>query len=124
MMNNQVEIGQADVKCLPDMYTPVLDVDEIGALDMEVDGPYVKANFSGGYVLRPRHDRVHAVVTFAFIGIFLITIILAFVVIMGFSNDWAATKDLLQLILPAEIALAGSTMGFYFGSRTNRSDHR
>jgi hypothetical protein len=124
MMNNQVEIGQANAKCIPDIYTPVLDVDETGALDTEADGPYIKTNFPRSYALRPRHDRVNAVVTFAFIGIFLTTIILAFVVIMGFSQDWAATKDLLQLILPAEIALAGSTMGFYFGSRTNRSDRR
>jgi hypothetical protein len=124
MMNNQAEIGQANTKCIPDIYTPVLDIDETGALDTEADGPYVKANLPRGYALRPRHDRTHAVVTLAFVGIFLITIILAFVVIMGFSNDWTATKDLLQLILPAEFALAGSTMGFYFGSRTNRSDRR
>jgi|GEM_PF-6981443 len=104
--------------------TPVLDVGEIGPLNIEVDGPYVEANFSRDYDPRPQHDRVRAVVAFSFVGIFLITIILAFIVIMGFSNDWTNTKDLLQLILPAETALIGSAIGFYFGTQAAGSDRR
>jgi len=32
-------------------------------------------------------------------------------------SDWAQTKDLLLLIVPAETGLLGSAVGFYFGSR-------
>ena len=33
------------------------------------------------------------------------------------SERWAAVKDLLQILLPAEMGLLGSAAGFYFGSR-------
>ncbi len=34
-----------------------------------------------------------------------------------FDLGWDRTKELLQMLLPAEIAFLGSAVGFYFGTR-------
>jgi O-antigen/teichoic acid export membrane protein len=49
-------------------------------------------------------------------GIFTLTVLASFVVVICFNAEWASAKDLLQLLLPAETALLGSAIGFYFGS--------
>ncbi len=51
----------------------------------------------------------------------VLTAILALTIIGAFigalSSNWPNVKELLQLILPAETALLGGAVGFYFGSR-------
>lgn len=64
-------------------------------------------------------DWVRAVTNFSFLGIFAVTIILSFCAAIWRGSDWTNVKDLLQLLLPAETALLGSAVGFYFGSQTN-----
>jgi hypothetical protein len=52
---------------------------------------------------------------FTFVIILFVTIIWAFIDAAG--PAWKQAKDLLQLLLPAETALLGSAVGFYFGTR-------
>jgi hypothetical protein len=54
---------------------------------------------------------------FTFVIILLVTIIWAFIDASG--SHWGNAKELLQLLLPAETALLGSAVGFYFGTRTS-----
>ena len=64
-----------------------------------------------------QHDIVRTIVTCSFILIFFLTVIASFVIIMWFSSNWVSAKELIQLLLPAETALMGSAIGFYFGSQ-------
>ncbi|HEY4037151.1 MAG TPA: hypothetical protein VGL94_24610 [Ktedonobacteraceae bacterium] len=64
-----------------------------------------------------QHDVVRTIITCSFILIFSLTILGSFVVVIWFNSNWASTKELVQLLLPAETALMGSAIGFYFGSQ-------
>ena len=59
---------------------------------------------------------MRALLAWSFIVIFGLTVCWAF---GNVSNEttWTNTKELLQLLLPAESALLGSAVGYYFGSR-------
>lgn len=52
---------------------------------------------------------------------FSLVVLLGLVIILGFAKlgtkAWTNTKEFLDVIFPALIALLGSAMGFYFGSR-------
>jgi hypothetical protein len=67
-----------------------------------------------------RTDYVRAGLTFGLLAIF--ALVLGFA---GFetSNDkvWANAKEFLNIALPAVSGLLGSVIGFYFGSRSDRS---
>ena len=60
-------------------------------------------------------EVVRSLLAFTFVIILVLTIVFAFQNVGG--PNWANTKELLQLLLPAETALLGSAVGFYFGSR-------
>ena len=64
-----------------------------------------------------QHDIVRTIITCSFILIFFLTIIASFVIVIWFNSSWASAKELIQLLLPAETALMGSAIGFYFGSQ-------
>ena len=49
-----------------------------------------------------------------------LTIVWSFIKVDAGGKTWANTKDLLELLLPAETALLGSAVGFYFGSQRSR----
>src|SRR6266496_3196825 len=70
-----------------------------------------------GYDRQRSFDRVRGTTTYISVGIFALTVLLAFIAIF-FSSSWANAKELLQLIIPAETALIGSAVGFYFGSKS------
>jgi hypothetical protein len=69
--------------------------------------------------LQERHlwaqELVRSSLALALTAILALTIIGAF--IGALSPSWPNVKELLQLILPAETALLGGAVGFYFGSR-------
>jgi hypothetical protein len=69
--------------------------------------------------LQERHlwaqELVRSSLALALTAILGLTIIGAFV--GALSSNWPNVKELLQLILPAETALLGGAVGFYFGSR-------
>lgn len=58
---------------------------------------------------------VRALLAFAFVFIFAGTIWAAFRCVGG--PNWKDAKELLELLLPAETALLGGAIGFYFGTR-------
>jgi hypothetical protein len=60
-------------------------------------------------------EIVRASLAFSFVILLGCTVVLAFLAVNG--NHWVNTKELLQLLLPAETALLGSAVGFYFGTR-------
>ncbi len=72
--------------------------------------------------IKARQDLIRSIIALTFVAIFALTVILAFIVVILFNGDWASTKDLLQLLFPAETALIGSAVGFYFGAKTAESD--
>ena len=59
---------------------------------------------------------VRAGLAFTFVIIFAATIGWAF---LNLSDPglWMRTKELIEILLPAETALLGSAVGFYFGTR-------
>lgn len=71
-----------------------------------------------------RRDRVRAFTTGAFIIIFGLTVLLSFVIVIFYSSAWANAKELIQFMLPAETALIGSAVGFYFGSKSTLPEER
>lgn len=58
---------------------------------------------------------VRAGLAFIFVLIFFVTVVCAFWFVD--SDNWPNIKELLQVLLPAETALLGSAVGFYFGTR-------
>jgi len=64
-----------------------------------------------------RQEWTRTSLAFAFVIIFAVTIL--FVMSKVGTRDWGETKDLLQILLPAETALLGSALGFYFGTKSN-----
>jgi len=99
------------------------DQEEVGppTLDLtneEVGGPFEVPT------LRPVHDRevfvgfqerVRALLAGAFMVLLAGTVVWAFFAAGG--DHWTTSKELLELLLPAETALLGSAVGFYFGTQ-------
>jgi hypothetical protein len=61
-------------------------------------------------------EIVRAGLALVFVGVFALTIVWAF---LNVNSNWANTKELLEVLLPAETALIGSAIGFYFGTRSS-----
>jgi len=64
-----------------------------------------------------QHDVVRTIITCSFIAIFALTILASLAIVTWSGSVWTNAKELLQLVLPAETALMGSAIGFYFGSQ-------
>jgi hypothetical protein len=60
-------------------------------------------------------ELVRGALAIAFTVVLIITVVFSF--LHSSKADWPQTKELLQLLLPAETALLGSAVGFYYGSR-------
>jgi len=94
---------------------PVENIGNVGDVQASRDAePLTKKYDADKY-----HDWVRSITNFSFLGIFAVTIILSFCAAIWRGSDWPNVKDLLQLLLPAETALLGSAVGFYFGSQVN-----
>jgi hypothetical protein len=50
------------------------------------------------------------------LAVFAVTILVPLALVSG--GSWDNVKEYLQIVLPAEVGLLGSVIGFYFGSRT------
>jgi hypothetical protein len=85
-------------------------VEEIGVVEKVSAAPVEETR---SRYLAPE-ELVRAGLAFAFVVIFAATIGFAFT---GVDEHWASTKELVELLLPAETALLGSAVGFYFGTR-------
>ncbi len=83
-----------------------------GPLNIEVDVGDLEADFAG-----PEFDLHRARVQFTWfvLGVFGLTILAALV--SAFTGDWHAMLAVLERLLPAESAVVGATVGFYFISK-------
>ena len=98
---------------------PVEDLGNVGAYQRSPD----TTPHSVKYDPEKYRDLVRSLTNFSFIGIFALTVIVSLYAAIGLGGQyWANAKDLLQTLLPAETALIGSAVGFYFGSQTNKPD--
>ena len=61
-------------------------------------------------------EFMRALLAWVFVLIFALTVVWAFINVEQ-KMTWEHTKELLTLLLPAETALLGSAVGYYFGSR-------
>ncbi len=59
-------------------------------------------------------DAVRALLAFATLLLFLLTIIFAFNNLS--ADSWPNAKELLQIIIPVETLLLGGAVGFYYGA--------
>jgi hypothetical protein len=90
---------------------------------MEPEGPTVELREIGDYeeVSRPTRfwatEVIRAILALIFASFLLIVIVWGFLNARGGQELWTATKELLQLLLPAITALLGSAVGFYFGTQ-------
>ncbi|MHB8575017.1 MAG: hypothetical protein ACYDCQ_06750 [Dehalococcoidia bacterium] len=62
-------------------------------------------------------DTLRTTITVAALVIFGGTLLFAELEALTGIGSWTSTKEFLQLALPAETALTGAVVGFYFGSR-------
>jgi len=86
--------------------------------DISIESSHFNApNPTQPYNPEQQHDWVRTITTCTFIGIFALTVIASFIVVIFRGSEWQNTKDLIQVLLPAETALMGSAVGFYFGSQ-------
>ena len=73
-------------------------------------------------MLRPQNRRllvqefVRAALAFSLVLLTALVVVLAFTKVG--TGAWADTKEFLDVVVPALIALLGSALGFYFGSRS------
>ncbi len=65
-----------------------------------------------------RQDYVRASITGCFLLLLLILIVFACIEAASWPSHWEQAKELLQIMLPAITGLLGSSLGFYFGSRS------
>ncbi len=65
---------------------------------------------------RITRERVRWVLASILAGMFLLTVAAAFAGAV-WANHWANVKEWLQVVLPAETAILGSAIGFYFGAQ-------
>jgi hypothetical protein len=67
---------------------------------------------------RPAHDdNVRLYLAVGFGVLFAVTAL--FGLLMAAWGNWTNVKDALQIILPAELAILGSVVGFYFATKRN-----
>jgi hypothetical protein len=74
---------------------------------------------SESYIPDKQRDYVRLIVTVGLLLIFGFVVVWSYVEARSWSNHWAQTKEMLQIILPALTGLIGSVIGFYFGSGVN-----
>jgi len=65
---------------------------------------------------RITRERVRWVLASIIAGMFLLTVAAAFAG-AEWGHQWASVKEWLQAVLPAETAILGSAVGFYFGTQ-------
>jgi hypothetical protein len=71
----------------------------------------------------PKTPRdVRAVLAIGFALLFALTILLGFFTFWWSNKVWDDFRGFLEVILPAETALLGSAVGFYFGSRRREEE--
>ncbi len=62
-----------------------------------------------------RPDRIRGRLAYLLVGVFAATI--AFLALQVARGYWDQTREFAEVVLPAEAALLGSALGFYFTAR-------
>lgn len=62
-------------------------------------------------------DTARLLLAFTFVILFALTIFFACIAVITDGSAWSKVREMLEVILPAETALLGSAVGFYFGAR-------
>jgi len=68
--------------------------------------------------LEKRREWVRAAIALSLVGIFGLTVLAALALVVWTDVEAALLKTLIEILLPAETALLGSAIGFYFGSES------
>lgn len=93
--------------------------------DIPVEVPQYRPFVTEGdatYLLEKGRDVVRMLTTFGLIFIFIVTVLVSFYSVIWHDSQWKDTKDLIEIMLPAETALIGSVVGFYFATKTTTPD--
>jgi hypothetical protein len=89
-----------------------------------VQGPVderIRERMAAHYMASARaRERTRALMAGISLLLVFVTVIMAWVSTWAFHSDWSNAESWLQAVLPAETAIVGSAIGFYFGER--RSD--
>ena len=90
------------------------DVEVIDVDDTLVDEPDLEP-------IPLKQEKTRGNLALALTGIFAFTVLATFVTAFFAQGDadWARISSILEVLLPAEMALLGSALGFYFGARTD-----
>lgn len=90
------------------------DPDESAEIIADLPPPYTV-----GAKVELRREFTRGTLTIGLFFVFGLTVVVCLLAaIWAGANQWAAVKDLLQILLPAETGLLGSAAGFYFGTRS------
>ena len=93
--------------------------------DIPVEVPQYRPFVTEGdttYLLEKGRDVVRMLTTFGLIFLFIVTVLVAFYSVIWHDSQWKDTKDLIEIMLPAETALIVSVVGFYFATKTITPD--
>ena len=80
---------------------------------IDVEGPITKPTVGPVIGVLSSQDTIRGLLAVGFAALFGITIVVAFW--LSGTPAWANATELLQPVRPAETAILGSTVGFYFG---------
>lgn len=99
--------------------------EEVGPLPSAVvppPPPLRRRRIEGSLVFQSAgREIVRSLLALAALALVFLTVYLAYAATQG--SHWTSAKEWLQAVLPAETAILGSALGFYFGSRqSGRSD--
>ena len=71
------------------------------------------------YDPNPQREQVRGTIAWFLLGIFLLTILFAFIALAYEWTEYDNIKDMLGILLPPITGLVGSAIGFYFGRGTD-----
>jgi hypothetical protein len=85
----------------------------------DISIPYIdtKVVVKEGDEILLRREAAREWLSYVFAGFFAVTLLGAGIAAFIGDNSWTNVKDLLQILLPAELALLGGAVGFYFGTQ-------
>jgi hypothetical protein len=84
---------------------------------VNIDAPDLAAPVREEPVRFWTEDVMRALLAFVFALFFLIVIVGGFWNVSASAGVWGQTKELLDTLVPAIVALFGSAVGFYFGTQ-------
>ena len=94
---------------------PIVDVD-LGLLSVRPERVRESPVRRTLFLQEAARETVRALLAFGFLALLFVTVYFAMSNV-GDDSEWANTKQLLDVLLPAETALVGAAVAFYFARR-------